>query len=276
VFVFNSMSVLFLYNLEPCKDCKNYFLMSEGRYDEVAPGFRNRVLTPFLAGLLPFSPTINFFIFNFPVMVLASYLFYFFLRRLKYSMHLSLIGSFILIGSHTIISIGWTVDALFFFFLILGFFAILIKNDLLYFFSLLLGVLNKEIILLLIPLYLIMNKDIWKTFYLSIVPVLIEAKLYFRPELMAHRSESAQRAFQAFFEYFFPHKINSVFVAFNLFWIMALLGFKNAPKFVKKSCLLLPIFFLMVPASLTPDRVVFMAFPIIIPLALQFLKDMGI
>ena len=56
---------------------------------------------------------------------------------------------------------------------------------------------------------------------------------------------------------------------------MALFGFKKAPIFVKKSCLLLPIFFLMAPASVSPDRVVFMAFPIVIPLALQFLKDMG-
>jgi len=262
-------------DLEPCRDCNFYFAMSEGiePTDWTGAFFYNRVLTPFLAGLLPFSTPTNFLIVNFIGLVGTAFVLFLFLKKLKFSDTLSFIGSLIFLVNHTIMNSGWLVDALFYFFFILGFYAILIKNDLLFFISLLIGVFNKELALLLIPLYFIMTLKVWKTFYLSILPFLIELYLFFQPKMLAARSDQLSHALGQFFRDFFPHKINSVSSAFTIVWIFAILGFKKAPQFVKRSCWFLPFLLVFIPISQTPDRMVFMMFPIVIPLALQFLKD---
>jgi len=275
-FTFHVLSKFVLAHLSdiaPCSDCRFYFAMSEGTLPSEGAFYFNRVLTPFLAGLLPFSTPTNFLIINFIGFLGASFVLFLFLRKLKYSDNLSFLGSLIFLVNHTIMNSGWLVDALFYFFFILGFYAILLKNDRLYFLSLLIGVFNKELILLLVPLYFIMNKNIWKTFYLSILPVIIEVFLFFQPDIISTRINPGTYGLTEFFKNFFPHKINSISSTFTIVWIFALLGYKNAPKFVKKSCLLLPFLLIFIPISQTPDRMAFLMFPIVVPLTLQFLKD---
>lgn len=277
-FTFAALS-MFVLSMEvkntPCHDCRYYFLMSEGNYSGVGALYNQRILTPFLAGLLPFDTKTNFFLFNYAALTVAAFIFYIFLKKLGYSEILSILGSAIFLFNPTIIRVaGHSVDALFFLFFIAGFYAILVKNDLLYFLTLLIGIFNKELILLLVPLYFIINTNILKTIYLSIIPVIIGVIMFLLRFAELTKVSGTEHLLS--FIHKFGHKVLSVFSTFTFAWFLAIFGFKKAPVFVKRSCFLLLFIFALAPFSDTPDRVVFMAFPIIIPLILQFLRDIGV
>lgn len=148
-----------------------YLLQAQGK--QSIPPYSYRIVTPALAGLshelfltyLSGIPVINFpdsvlsgFAFiNFLFIFFSSYLLYLFLKDIGFNSKYGLIGSILFLSSLSVIEVGTLpmVDAGTYFFMIAGLYSIWKNYDLLYVVSTSAGILNKETIAILIPIFLI-------------------------------------------------------------------------------------------------------------------------
>lgn len=157
------------------QDVGEYIKMVEGE-PAISP-FRFRILTPFLVSLLvevshvapsltirsvellPFSTIEGFILVNFLFILLTSIIFYYFLQEFDFDKKTSLIGVLLFLSSLSVLMAGGIplVDAGTYFFMLCGFYSIKRKNIPLFLIFTCLGILNKEIILLLAPVFLFVN-----------------------------------------------------------------------------------------------------------------------
>lgn len=157
------------------QDVGEYIKMVEGE-PAISP-FRFRILTPFLVSLLvkvshvapslslrsvellPFSTIEGFILVNLLFILLTSIIFYYFLQEFDFDKKTSLIGVLLFLSSLSVLMAGGIplVDAGTYFFMLCGFYSIKRKNSPLFLIFTCLGILNKEIILLLAPVFLFVN-----------------------------------------------------------------------------------------------------------------------
>jgi hypothetical protein len=165
-------------------DQAKYRAMAEsapGLNDQVIKPFVFRILGPWLAGLMPFDITINFFIINFITLLLIPFSLYFLLLSfsIKKEITLALIICFVF-NRYFFQFYAWNyfmvVDSITLLLLIFYFFLIKKRNWLLLGFLIVLGIFIKEIVLIIIPTaftYLYFNKSQGKDYlYLTIISLL--------------------------------------------------------------------------------------------------------
>jgi len=272
--VYASSSYFYWQPVHKTGDSMHYFRMSENIFSEKGLPFKYRILTPILASALPLEPQLRFFVFNFFILCLVGILFYYYLKRLNFNLLLSFLGCTFLF-LNPIISKGaiLLIEPFMMLFLLLGFYALLINKKWLFFLAVFLGTINKEVALILLPLYFLYTRKIFQTILMSIFPILayIAIRIYFGGEDMFFKNQTLY-VLKLNITKFIP-RVLSVGQTFSFMWIIAPFGYKKAPNFIKKCTpwlLILPILFLM---SLSIDRMAYYSFPILIPLVLQVLKN---
>ena len=148
----------------------------------IAP-FEYRILNPLLAKLLPFDVLINFTILNFAALWLTGIIIYFMLRTMGFSTPLAFTGLlfFLSLGWATRYNIYdfWLSDPMGFLFIVGAMWSIFAKKDLLFLLLLAIGVMAKENVIFVAPLYYTFNskkildgKVLFRSLYL-IAPALI-------------------------------------------------------------------------------------------------------
>ena len=133
-----------------------YYQISLAPFKGTVAPYSYRILTPLLVYILPFKHIFSFKLINLTAIGLTGILFYYYLKELKFNENISLIGTTLLLITPTILYAMYDialVDFLSFLFFLGAFYAILIKNDYLYFLMAVLGVFNKETIILTLPFY---------------------------------------------------------------------------------------------------------------------------
>ena len=165
-------------------DQAKYRAMAEsapGLNDQVIKPFAFRILGPWLAGLLPFEITVNFFIINFITLLLIPISLYFLLLKfsIKREISLALIICFVF-NRYFFQFYAWNyfmiVDSITLLLLIFYFFLLKRRNWFLLGCLIVLGIFIKEIVVIFIPtafIYLYFNKGKSKDyFHLTIISLL--------------------------------------------------------------------------------------------------------
>lgn len=272
--VYASSSYFYWQPIHETGDSTHYFRMSENIFSEDGLPFKYRILTPILASALPLKPQMRFFVFNFFILSFASILFYLYLCELGFDPLLSFIGCCLLILNPIITKGGiLLIEPVMIFCLIAAFYSLLVDKKWIFFLAVFLGTINKEVTLILIPLYFIYTRKIFQTIFMSILPILayVAIRLYFGGQDMFFKNQTLY-VLKLNLTKIIP-RILSIGQTFSFMWIIALFGYKKAPQFIKKCVpwlFVLPILFCM---SVAIDRMAYYAFPILIPLVLQVLKD---
>jgi hypothetical protein len=143
-----------------------------------------RIFVPFLVRFIGGDIEANFFAISYLCLLFSGVLFYYFLKSWNFSKWYSFIGLLLYLANpYTIKYLSfdfWLVDSAAFIILIASMYCIRRKNDVVLSFLLIIGVLIKESILFLIPLYYTLNsatlfdkRMIKKTLFISIAPLTV-------------------------------------------------------------------------------------------------------
>lgn len=286
-----------------------YLEMSYNPFKAINAPFTYRVLTPLIVYLLPFEHLTGFIIVNIFFLFATSLLFFYYLRKSNFSFLVSIIGLFFFMLSPTTIFMMASicqVEVLMWFMLLLAFYAILCNNDKLYVLALLIGVMNKETVLIIIPLYFL-NKlksngsllHSIKSTIITALPALIAfmlIRLYFGlsgtyNSIPYYSIEFVKFILKEYLQlgvadpYYQLFGIHSplcvpyfIYVTFGSLWLFMLFNLKHIDNnFLKNSLYLIPFIFLQLIIGIDIRRILFIAFPIIIPIALyEFEKVVSI
>ena len=267
--------------------------MANFLFSEAEAPYLYRILTPLLVFLLPVDPIIGFIIINISGLYATSIIFFYFLKKLGFNFKSSLTGvMFFLLNPITIFLIQaiYYVDILLLFFFLLAFYALLCKNDVLFMFSVSIGVLNKEAILIILILFFLHKKKDKKIFNTVILTLLISLppiavffiirfiigfnSNYFSLEMIFYVLSTHIQNFQSISLFLHPFLIYQVF---GILWLISLLNVKKIDNSLLKSSLfLLPFIFLQIIIATNYGRLLFLAFPIIIPISIYMFKDEGL
>lgn len=163
-------------------DHQNYIDMSTNPpFDYHIAPFCWRILTPFLARVLPFELSINYQIIGFLALWATGIMTYFMLKAIGFGINLSTIGVLLFLSFGWVIKLNlfyfWYIDPLAYFFSVTIIWCIARKKDLLLVILLAIGITAKESIIFLIPLYYTLNTN-----------QLFDFKLAFRTVLLAFPS----------------------------------------------------------------------------------------
>ncbi|MBU0757905.1 MAG: hypothetical protein KKF44_07575 [Nanoarchaeota archaeon] len=259
----------------------NYFnyINDEAIYSRMSQGnntdnglYGTRILTPKLASFLPINPAYSFFLVNWFFTYLTSIVFYIYLKKLNFGRNISFIGALLFLANYVVSGFSGTIVAepLSYFFWMLGFYFILIDNFPLLALSLFISLFNRETTMLLIPLYFF-NRWKWdRTFFLGIMGLVqmnILKRVYTPTTQMVNMFTPITWVYKQHlvrwynFALFLP-------AMFGIMWLLAILNYRKASLFVKKTAWLLPFIFLQHTFASSVIRPQFYAFPIIITLAL--------
>lgn len=138
-----------------------------------------------------------------------------------------------------------------------------------------LGIFNKEVVLLSLPFYLyckfkeggIKNAMKWLIYILIPVSMMFISLRYFLGFNSYYSMENIQQNIN--YHLISNNMLNNPYLAFGTLWIMFACCLKNIEnKFLKKSLITLPFIFLQLLIATDSFRVLFNAFPIIIPISL--------
>jgi hypothetical protein len=142
-------------------DPRIYTLMAEDPTLLARLPYAFRVLTPLLVYLLPFDPEVGFTLITLAGLWLTGCVLYLFLRRLPLSVGAAVGGLALFLtggGTTRALTTPLYVDALTYLTEMLAFYAVLTRREALFGVTLLFGVLNKETLLLLAPVYLLQQR----------------------------------------------------------------------------------------------------------------------
>ncbi|MHA1230972.1 MAG: hypothetical protein ACTSPQ_10030 [Candidatus Helarchaeota archaeon] len=282
-FVYIFWSILF-YNyskLVPIKDAYYYKLMSESPFDpSVSAPFCFRILTPLLAYLIPLDSFTSFYLINTIFFIATAVLFYYFLKNLGFNSLFSLIGEVIFtIGSVSnlyLIHNYIMVDQLNQFIFLLACYIICSKNrlnnnkwNMILMGLLIIGILNKETILLLAPIYIVLvSGKIYEKFYKTLI-IFCPAILIF---IILRLTIPYTGTYEGIWIFFHMENLMStiynLFLTYSLFWMLAFYNFKTEIEFLNKTYWTIPIFIAQIFLASNIYRLIFLSFPIVIPLGL--------
>jgi len=267
--------------------------------------WRFRILVPFLAGILPDPPAwifssqrelsdfwvakIKFGIINLGFLFFTGILFFYYLQKLGLSKSYALLGLLFFYTSRPVLQGAGisTVEASAYFFLLLGFYAILARNMFLLFLAFLLGVLSKEtstFILFFAALFAPGKNKMRMVFLLGglfIVYSLLRMYLTSQANIFnIYTFNPPALPFLVTLGYqlsnlFSFNKAMDLFSSFSLIWILAIVGFINlkTPLIIRSlSWIILIILGKIFLLGGNFGRILFFAFPVVIPAALFGLK----
>ena len=274
-------------------DGTRYIQMAMGEFYDVPSPFKYRILLPFIASLFH-NPMSVFHIVTFLSEICAGFFLYLYLRKLKYSHLFSIIGIVLFYFSFNGAYYSWypyLTDPLNLFFVILCFYFIILKNDFAYMIALLIGVLNREtLILTIIPFFFsrIMANNYKETFIHSItvsIPAIIALLIVHFPGVLPPTNTSIQHSYLSTISFYFNKAFvsgelfksgigpifSNIFSSWGLLWILAVFGWYESPKFLKYSTIY--ALFLLAMVFWDAERMLIPLFPIIIPMALTALSN---
>ena len=279
-------------------DVAQYIRMHEGASLESVPKpFRYRILTPYLARLVPFLPEpllefygvdpikivkFKFAVINSTGLALTAVLLFYWCTLLGFSIHESIISGFIFLTCFMVENYGSLplVDAISYFFLMSCLILVFTKKYYSLFIFFIFGMLAKETTLLVIFAIFLFNIKP-KEKFLSLIActpglaIYIIFRLYLFPTEYGY-NYSIDTALKTLLGIFKPNKYwlfmaIDFFETYGFFWILAVYGFIKSKSeqnllFYRLS-LLIPVIFI-VPFLIRSNygRVWFYTFPIIIPM----------
>ncbi len=275
--------------LEPVNsDDKAYIRMAENIFVPVDAPWKYRILTPLLVYLLPFNVITGFIIVNLTSLYLTSVLMFYYLRKFDFNFKISIVGMLLFILNP--ITLGLliaicVVDLLSFFFILLSFYALFDKKEKLFLFTVSVGVANREVILIMLIFYFILKNteldllsSIKSTLLISIIPVVVFFLIrfiygfdanYFSIDLVGNTILTHYRTFQSNI-FIHPYLI---YLPFGIFWLVSLINLRKLDNiFLKKSIFLIPFIFMQAFIATNYSRLLFIAFPLIIPISLYIFK----
>ncbi|MHA1271013.1 MAG: hypothetical protein ACTSPY_14565 [Candidatus Helarchaeota archaeon] len=284
-FIIWSIIFYFYSPLVPIKDAYYYKIMAESLFNpSVSAPYCFRILTPLIAYLIPLDTGTSFFYINFTFFIASSILFYYFLKHMNLNSYYSFCGEFIFtFGSITNIYLIHNyimVDFLNQLFFLIGCYILLVKipikkryQDFIIILILSIGVLNKETILLLIPIYFVMEKGnvlkkLCKTILITIPSLIIFVIL----RSVIPYSGSYEEIWLSFHLENLLSTVYNIFLSFGIFWILAFFNFECNVKFLRRTYWLIPIFMGQIILASNIYRLIFLSFPIIISLGMIELK----
>ncbi|MBD3228960.1 MAG: hypothetical protein GF329_12295 [Candidatus Lokiarchaeota archaeon] len=150
-----------------------------------------------------------------------------------------------------------------------------IKNkykDIITILILMVGVLNKETLILIIPIYfLLQNTTLIKRFFKTVIissPAII---LLISLRLIPYSGTYEEVWLLIHIENMYSTLYN-IFLTFGFFWFLAFFNFENENFFLRRTYWILPIFIAQIILASNIFRLIFLSFPIVIPLGLRELK----
>jgi hypothetical protein len=265
-----------------------YIKLAENIFEPVEAPWTYRILTPLIVFLLPFDTITGFIIVNLSSLYATSILLFYYLRKLGFNFQESLLGVLFFLLNPVILVLLISicvVDLLTFFFLLLAFYALLGKKDLLFLISVTIGVANREVILITLVLLFILKIDqlglisaIKLTIIYSIPPMIIFCIIRFIYGFDSNYF-SINTVYNIISIHFRTIENNIfihpylVYISFGIFWVISLLNITKIDNyFLGKSLYLIPFVFLQVIIATNYSRLLFIAFPIIIPISLYIFK----
>lgn len=262
-------------------DSAVYIQMSYQPFNYILAPFSYRILTPLIVYLLPLKHYMGFIVVNLTATIGTSILLYYYLKKLNIVRIYRIIGTLFFLFSpsvlYSLLNIN-LVDPLSYLFFLLAFYAILTKDDKLFLIAVVLGVFNKETILLVIPLFFIFKLDrgilkaLKSTLIVSLPGLMIFVILRYFYGLVNYLSLdniSSITSYHLSPNIFF----NNPFPAFGTLWIISLFNLIHIESsFIKKAVYLIPLIILQIFIATDTFKVLFLAFPIIIPLSLYLYK----
>jgi len=274
---------------DPSGDAWYYYYMSISPFNpNIAAPFCYRILTPLIIYLLPINSITGYWIFTVICTVLTSFILFHFLKKLGFNNIYSYCGSMLFIISIANFFLFYFtifVDPLLYLLFTLGCLIILyidlekikgLKEVFLISLILTLGIMNKENIILLIPMYAMITKGhkgykFVKTIVVSIPPIITFILLR---RFIPSSAVSFEQLCIIFHLENWPKSLFAIIITFSLLWFPSLIniyrGKINAKynRFLKYSTLMIPVFALQIALATDIYRNVFLGFPIIIPAAL--------
>ncbi len=272
----------------PWGDAWHYYYMSIFPFNSAidAP-FCYRILTPSIIYLLPLDPLIGYWLFTFICIFITALLFFHYLKLLGFKNFYALIGTIIFLVSvpnfylfyYTIF-----VDPLQYLLFLIGCIILLnisrgkikgTKEIILMMLILGIGILNKETIIFLIPIYAMITKGykgykIIKTIIISIPPTII---YLFLRSFIPYSGSTYENIWIGYHIAHWPNSVFGVLITFSLIWILVLPSIYkthnlNNDSFLKYSSIMVPFFVFQIALASDVYRNVFLGFPIIIPVGL--------
>ncbi len=276
-------------------DASIYLNMYEGKPVERCECCR--VLVPFLAKSLPdfpkslfsesrkisndyWMPRVKFGVINFCFLVGSGLLLFYFLKNYGFNMLESIIGCLMFYTVRPVIQDAGNpmVDASAYFFLLLCLYAIQKENILMFFIGFSIGLLSKESVFLALFLLIFSNTKLkLKTLYFilpSLVVYLSVRHALVKSESFLEMDYISTAKYQLYALTHF-NKLLDLFSSFGLLWIPAIfaLKYQKLPQELYRYSLLIPFLLAIILFfGLNLGRALFMAFPVVIPLALFGLR----
>lgn len=280
------------------EDVTNYIKIYKGEaLSSIPERHRYRVLTPHLARLVPFLPEFvaryyeidsekiikfKFCVVNMFGLVAAGFLLFLFCQALRFSYMESILGIFLFYTSFVVINYGGIpmADSLAHFFLILGILSAFRNWNIMLLLSFGIGMFAKETCILILFFIIFMNHSFKsKLTKLALCLPGIMAYLIFRSAFPSHFGViifdfiSTAKMFSKLWLYI----IIDIGLSFGVIWLLALKGFLLVRK--EKHIPLYRLSFTMFPIGIVPflsgtnfGRIWFLAFPVMIPLALMGIR----
>lgn len=257
--------------------------MSLNPFQRVNAPYTYRVLTPLLVYVLPLSHWTGFTIINSSGIIATGVLMYYYLKKLKFSPLISFLGLILFLFAPATIYLFYNialVDSLSFLLFLLAFYAILIENDIIYVITLILGILNKETILLTLPVYFFYTlknqgrtNAIKKTILMLAIASIIFISIRYYYGFTSHYSLTNAIDMIKFHINNQSMLFVSYFLTFSSLWLIALMNLNEVKNdFLKISLITLPFIFLQMLLATDVYRVLAITFPIIIPISLYIYK----
>ncbi|KAF5057528.1 hypothetical protein DSECCO2_355810 [anaerobic digester metagenome] len=264
-------------------DSSFYLQMSLNPFQRVNAPYTYRVLTPLLVYVLPLSHWTGFTIINSSGIIATGVLMYYYLKKLKFSPLISFLGLILFLFAPATIYLFYNialVDSLSFLLFLLAFYAILIENDIIYVITLILGILNKETILLTLPVYFFYTlknqgrtNAIKKTILMLAIASIIFISIRYYYGFTSHYSLTNAIDMIKFHINNQSMLFVSYFLTFSSLWLIALMNLNEVKNdFLKISLITLPFIFLQMLLATDVYRVLAITFPIIIPISLYIYK----
>ena len=276
-------------------DIQLYLYMYEGRTVERYECCR--VLTPFLAKLLPDFPgsffsesrkvfgkywmaRIKFGVINFCFLVGSGFLLFCFLKNYGFNEWESIMGCLLFYTARPVVQNAGAplVDASAYFFLILCLYAIQREHVLMFLIGFFFGLLSKESIFLALFALVFSNKKSKLKIVFLTLPLII-AYLFIRHTLVKYEffleMNYILAAKKKLYDLAHLNSALDLFSSFGLLWIPAIsaLKYQKLPRELYQWSLFIPFLLLIILFfSLNLGRALFMAFPVVIPLALFGLR----
>lgn len=224
---------------------------SPGLNLDVIRPFVYRVLSPWLAGMIPLDPATSFLIINYFSLILLLYLFYFFLRINNISRIIALIATVLFsLNKYLFGHMAWNyfqlVDSMGTLFFILSLIFMIRKEWLPFLLSSIIAILIRETVLLLIPagvVYYLSDKKELRSFLLSALPAL-SIFILLRILIPSEKGDSLTEQFSYGLGNFTGAEplIKRLFIAFTPLSLIPLLLFREIGPFLKKHAYLAVLF----------------------------------